>query len=95
MDLFELLYKAYPKKMSKGAARREFNKIKPDEDLVHEMIDKVVEYKKTIQWKDPKYIPHLSRFLRDGMWEDELEDWAFPDGKPKPEDEINLREGRI
>lgn len=73
--LFNKFWNAYPKKVSKGNVEKWFNKNKPSEELVNEMITKINLLKNTEQWKnaDGKYIPYPSTWLNAKGWEDEIE----------------------
>lgn len=70
---FEAFWKAYPKKVAKEAARKAWEKIKPDEALGKEIIQAVEAAKKTTGWQKEKgqYIPHPATYLNGKRWEDE------------------------
>ena len=72
--LFDVFWKAYPKKIGKLKAKSSFEKIKPDEHLLNLMVMKIDEYKSTKQWQEDngKYIPHPATWLNQGRWEDEI-----------------------
>lgn len=72
---FERFWKAYPRKIGKGAAKQEFKKIKPSTSLLEKMISAVEACKKTEQWKKDggQYIPHPKTWLHQGRWDDEIE----------------------
>jgi len=74
-DLFELFWKVYPKKKSKGTAEKAFNKITPDEQLLATMVAKIEQAKKSREWlkNGGEYIPHPSSWLNARGWEDEIE----------------------
>lgn len=71
---FDLFWKAYPKKVSKGNAEKWFDKNNPSDELVNEMINKISLLKDTEQWtKDNgKYIPYPTSWLNAKGWEDEI-----------------------
>lgn len=71
--LFDIFWKAYPRKVSPTAAKKSFAKLKVDEELLNKMLRAIEQQKKTDQWKDPKYIPHPSTWLNNGRWEDEVQ----------------------
>lgn len=71
--LFDIFWKAYPRKVSPAAAKKSFAKLKVDEDLLNKMLKAIEQQKKTDQWKDPKYIPHPSTWLNNERWEDEVQ----------------------
>ena len=83
-ELFDLFWKAYPKKVGKDAAYKAFAKRKPDEQLVKTMIASVRKQADTEQWKKDggQFIPHASTWLNEGRWQDETEigveqDWRL------------------
>lgn len=71
---FEVLWKAYPRKIGKGAAVKAFVKLKPDGAMLTKWIDSIGRQKKSVGWtKDAgQFIPHLSTWLNGQRWEDEL-----------------------
>lgn len=73
-SLFNKFWNVYPKKVSKGNAEKWFNKNKPSEDLVNEMIEKINLLKQTNQWKsnDGQFIPYPATWLNAKGWEDEV-----------------------
>lgn len=71
--LFDIFWKAYPKKVSPADAKKAFSKLKVDEQLLEKMLKAIEQQKKTDQWKDPKYIPHPSTWLNGHRWEDEVQ----------------------
>lgn len=73
-ELFDRFWSVYPRKVSKGQAEKTFKKIKPPEELVNDMIEKVKELIKH-NWadRDKSKIPHASTWLNAKGWEDEIE----------------------
>lgn len=71
--LFDIFWKAYPRKVSPAAAKKSFAKLKVDDRLLEKMLKAIEQQKKTDQWKDPKYIPHPSTWLNNERWEDEVQ----------------------
>ncbi|HEB27618.1 MAG TPA: DUF1376 domain-containing protein [Porticoccus sp.] len=65
---FETFWKAYPKKIGKGAANKFWEKQKPPLDKCLETIKAFIGSE---QWKDPKYVPHPSTWLSQCRWDDE------------------------
>lgn len=86
-DLFNLFWKAYPKKKSKGDAEKWFKKNKPNKALVDVMIAKIEELKKTKEWQKEKgqFIPYPASWLNSKGWEDEVIDSNGKMIKDKPE----------
>lgn len=72
---FERFWKAYPRKVGKGAAEKSFKKYKPDDSLTERMIASVEAHKKSDQWKKDggQFIPHPATWLNQRRWEDEIE----------------------
>ena len=70
---FDVFWQAYPRKVGKGASRKAWEKIKPDENLKNKIITAVEQQKKSKQWtKDEgQYIPHPATWLNQERWEDE------------------------
>lgn len=76
---FELFWKAYPKKVGKGAAEKSFGKFKPDDALTERMLRAIEAQRSTRQWKEG-YIPNPATWLNQRRWEDEVEtDLPFSD----------------
>jgi len=73
-SLFDSFWKAYPRKINKGFAKKVFAKMKVTEDLLAKMIQ-AIEVQKRSVWKDkdPQYIPHPSTWLNGERWEDEVQ----------------------
>ena len=71
--LFDQFWKAYPRKESKPNAKKAFEKIKPDEELLQKMLTAIEKWKATDQWQEDggRYIPHPSTWLNQRRWEDE------------------------
>lgn len=76
---FERFWTAYPRKVSKPAARKAFDKIKPDDDLLQVMLTAIEKQRHSDQWtKDGgQFIPHPATWLNNQRWNDEL-----PQAKP-------------
>ena len=74
-ERFEAFWKAYPKKVGKGDARKKFHKIAPNEVLFNQMMDSLNKAKKCEQWVRDRgqYIPHPSTWLNQSRWEDEYD----------------------
>ena len=72
---FEIFWKSYPKKKSKGQAEKAFFKIRPNEQLLAIMIARIEQAKTSEDWieEQGKYIPHPATWLNARGWEDEIE----------------------
>jgi len=68
---FDIFWKAYPKKIAKGNAEKTWEKIRPDEKLVADIIAAIAKQKPT--WTDPKFIPHPATWLNGKRWLDGVE----------------------
>src|SRR5262245_27001523 len=66
---FEDFWKAYPRKVGKLAALREWQLLKPTPEMVRQMADALAWLRE--QWTDPQYIPHPRTWLHQGRWMDE------------------------
>lgn len=71
---FNEFWTAYPRKVSKPAARKAFDKVKPDDELLKTMLTAIAKQKLSDQWtKDNgQYIPHPATWLNNQRWLDEL-----------------------
>ena len=74
MERFERFWKAYPRKTAKPSALKEFNRIKPTEELLETMLTAIEKQKCSDQWtKDGgQYIPYPATWLHNNRWNDEL-----------------------
>ena len=64
-ESFNDFWKAYPKKVSKTSALKAWNKLKPDDKLVREILSALEQQKKTAQWQkdDGQFIPYPTTWL--------------------------------
>ncbi|MBR3715708.1 MAG: hypothetical protein IKM18_07365 [Clostridia bacterium] len=71
---FEEFWKVYPKKQSKQAALKAWEKLKPDSDLTREIIEAVQARCRTQEWKDQngKFVPLPASYLNQQRWTDEI-----------------------
>ena len=72
-DRFNRFWKAYPKKVGKGAAERSFKKYKPNEVLLVAMLEALKLQRRSDQWQRDggQYIPNPATWLNQKRWEDE------------------------
>lgn len=70
---FERFWSAYPRKCSKGAARKAWAKLKPSEQLVQAILAGIERAKTSDQWvrDGGRFIPHPATWLNAEGWEDE------------------------
>jgi hypothetical protein len=71
---FDQFWTAYPKKMSKGRARKAFYRIKPSELLLAKMLATIEKAKTSEDWTKEKgqYVPYPEKWLNAEGWEDEI-----------------------
>lgn len=71
---FDAFWKAYPKKVGKGAAQKAFGRLKVTDELLEAMLDAIKAQKRGEQWQKDggQYIPNPSTWLNQRRWEDEL-----------------------
>lgn len=74
IDHFDDFWNAYPRKIAKGNAESAWKKIKPDEQLLQEILDAIAKQKPT--WTDPKFIPHPATWLNGKRWLDGVDNTA-------------------
>lgn len=71
-DRFEEFWAAYPRKSGKGAARKSWEKLNPDEKLFCKIISALEAQCKSEQWKRDhgQFIPYPATWLSQERWED-------------------------
>lgn len=71
---FQVFWGKYPRKVSRKAAWKVWQKIKPDEALLSKILRSLEVYSASDQWvKDAgRYIPHAATWLNGERWEDEV-----------------------
>lgn len=71
---FERFWTAYPRKVNKVGAKKAFDKVRPDDELLNRIIAAIEKQKHSEQWtKDGgQFIPHPQTWLNGHRWEDEL-----------------------
>lgn len=77
-EKFNQFWEQYPKKVSKQATIKSWEKLKPDELLFNQIMQALEIQKRTEQWQNPQYIPNPATWLNGRRWEDEV--------KPKEEE---------
>lgn len=71
---FEAFWNAYPRKVSKAAAKKAFGKLKVSDDLLKQIIKAIDIQKQSRQWQSKEFIPHPATWLNQRRWEDEAEE---------------------
>jgi len=81
---FDVFWAAYPRKEAKVAARKVFDKLQPDEQLMQKIISAINRWKQSAQWQENggQYIPHPATWLNQRRWEDEPPKPSVPAQKP-------------
>jgi uncharacterized protein YdaU (DUF1376 family) len=74
LEKFDIFWAAYPRKTAKGTAEKSWKKIKPDEQLLAEILFALSKQKST--WTDPKFIPHPATWLNAKRWLDGVDSTA-------------------
>jgi len=71
---FEEFWKAYPKKVGKDAAKKAFEKRKPDQAMVDAMLNAIHFQKASDAWQKDggQFIPNPATWLNQGRWQDEI-----------------------
>ena len=72
---FDRFWAAYPNKVGKDAARRAFDKRKPDDHLIETMLEAIDRQSRSAKWlKDGgQFIPNPATWINQGRWKDEDE----------------------
>lgn len=84
---FDEFWRAYPKKVGKGNARRSWKRIAPDEVLFEHIIDAVNNNtSNNDQWHrdNGQYIPNPSTWLNQQRWDDEITGGAYSQSNDGP-----------
>ena len=76
-EIFERFWKAYPRREDKAGARREWDALKPDRELMKTMSAALARAKTSDEWLRGVGIPYACRWLRNHRWED----WAEEPGQ--------------
>ena len=70
---FDEFWQAYPKKTGKGEARKAWAKIRPNAELLQQMLNAIAWQSQSEQWRKDggQFIPMPSTWLNQQRWEDE------------------------
>lgn len=74
IDLFNILWEIYPRKVNKQYALQCFKKLSPDADLMESIKKAIEKARRWKQWSEEKYIPHFSTYINQRRWEDVIPD---------------------
>lgn len=71
---FDEFWKAYPKKIGKDAAKKAFEKRKPDQTMLDTMLNAIHFQRSSDAWQRDggQYIPNPATWLNQGRWQDEV-----------------------
>lgn len=72
-SIFSIFWKAYPRKVSKGAAEKMWKRIKNADEILPQMLRTLEVQKKSEQWRNREFIPHPATWLNRKQWLDELQ----------------------
>lgn len=86
-ERFEAFWKYYPRGEDRAGAVRQWDRLKPSDDLIETMARALKRQKATKDWQNDIGIPYACRWLRDRRWEDEISA-EKPKEKPKPRREV-------
>ena len=86
---FERFWFEYPRKQAKVKAQAEFEKLKPDDELMEKIISSINRYKNTEQWQKDggQFIPLPATWLHQKRWEDEI-----TESKPRGIKEVHAQQ---
>lgn len=72
--MFDRFWKEYPRKTSKPSAKKAFEKLDVDEELLATMLTAIEKQKNSSQWQENggQYIPYPATWLNNKRWEDEV-----------------------
>ena len=90
---FEEFWKAYPKKRSKGQARKTWKKLNPGKKLILAIMAGLGKAKQSHDWEKDHgtYIPYPATFLNAEKWEDDFDDEFSSVNEVSPERRAQLR----
>jgi len=76
VDDFDSFWKFYPRKASKEAARKAWEKLRPDQHIMQMIANNVKERVEKGEWRkdNQSFILHASTYLNQKRWEDEVLD---------------------
>lgn len=72
--MFDRFWEKYPRKTSKLSAKKAFEKLDVDEELLATMLTAIEKQKNSSQWQENggQYIPYPATWLNNKRWEDEV-----------------------
>ena len=91
-EMFDRFWKAYPRKEDKQGAIAEWDKLKPDVELIREMLAALECQKASEAWQRNIGIPYAVRWLRRCRWEDEVRAAPHASALPSPTRVVDMQE---
>ena len=72
---FDRFWSAYPRKVAKPAAIKQFKAIDPDEETLQKMLSAIEKNKRSEQWQKDggQFIPYPATWLHQRRWEDQTQ----------------------
>jgi hypothetical protein len=74
---FETFWDAYPNKANKKGAAKVFARLKPDHELLTDILDAIKAQAQTRQWREG-FVPHAQTWLNGERWKDEVPEAPAP-----------------
>lgn len=72
-ERFNKFWESYPRGESKQRAIAEWDKLRPNEELLHEMAKGLKKQLESKAWQEDVGIPYAARWLKERMWMEALE----------------------
>lgn len=91
-ELFDEFWAAYPKHVAKKPARRAWDKLHADRDLLDALLTALEWQTRTEAWQRDggRYVPNPATWLNGRRWEDEPQAEAAPDKPPRRREEVEV-----
>ena len=91
-ELFDEFWAAYPKHVAKKPARRAWDKLHADRDLLDALLTALEWQTRTEAWQRDggRYVPNPATWLNGHRWEDEPQPPAGPDKPPRRREEVEV-----
>lgn len=91
-ELFDEFWATYPKHVAKKSARRAWDKLHADRDLLDALLNALEWQTRTGAWQRDggRYVPNPATWLNGRRWEDEPQAEAAPDKPPRRREEVEV-----
>ena len=91
-ELFDEFWAAYPKHVAKKPARRAWDKLHADRDLLDALLTALEWQTRTEAWQRDggRYVPNPATWLNGRRWEDEPQPPTEPDKPPRRREEVEV-----